>query len=68
MYSEEEYRKAPEGYEETKSVTKTITILEYLACRQTLYNRINRKRTLPEDQCTFCEYRTSENLRHPPIE
>jgi hypothetical protein len=35
MYSEEEYRKAPEGYEETKSVTKTITILEYLACRQT---------------------------------
>jgi hypothetical protein len=26
MYSEEQYRKALEVYEETKSVTKTITI------------------------------------------
>ena len=29
MYSEEQYRKALEVYEKTKSVTKTITILGY---------------------------------------
>jgi putative transposase len=54
MYSEEQYRKALEVYEETKSVTKTITILGYPARRQTLYNWINRKRMLPENRCTFC--------------
>jgi GH35 family endo-1,4-beta-xylanase len=43
MYSEEQYRKALEVYEETKSVTKTITIWGYPARRQTLYNWINRK-------------------------
>lgn len=44
MYSEEQYYKALEVYEETKSATKTITILGYPARRQTLYNWINRKR------------------------
>jgi putative transposase len=68
MYSEEQYRKALEVYEETKSVTKTITILGYPARRQTLYNWINRKRMLPEDRCTFCGYNTPEHPRHPPIE
>jgi hypothetical protein len=67
-YSEEQYRKAPEVYEETKSVTKTITILGYPARRQTLYNWINRKRMLPEDRCTFCGYNTPKHPRHPPIE
>lgn len=43
MYSEEQYRKTLEVYEQTKSVTQTITILEYPAHRQTLYNWINRK-------------------------
>ena len=37
MYSDEQYRKALTVYEETKSVTKTITILGYVR-RQTLYN------------------------------
>lgn len=50
MYSEEQYYKALKVYEETKSVTKTITILGYPARRQTLYNWINRKRILPEVQ------------------
>lgn len=52
MYSEEQYRKALEIYEETKSVTQTITILGYPARRQTLYNWINRKRMLPEEWST----------------
>lgn len=47
MYSDEQYRKALEVYEETKSVTKTITVLGYPARRQTMYNWINRKRILP---------------------
>lgn len=49
MYSEEQYYKALEVYEETKSVTKTITILGCPARRQTLYNWINRKRILPKE-------------------
>lgn len=53
MYSDEQYRKALEVYEETKSVTKTITILGYSARRQTLYNWIHRKRILPEGRSTF---------------
>lgn len=40
MYSEEQHYKALEVYEETKSVTKTITILGYPARKQTLYNWI----------------------------
>jgi putative transposase len=68
MYSEEQYRKALEVYEETKSVTKTITILGYPARRQTPYNWINQKRTLLEDGCVFCGYHTPEHPRHPPRE
>ena len=56
MYSEEQYRKALEVYEETKSVTKTITLLGYSVHRQTLYNWINRKRILSEEKLTFCGY------------
>lgn len=40
MYSEEQYRKALEIYEETKSVTKTMRLLGYPTRRQTLYNWI----------------------------
>lgn len=58
MYSEEQYYKALEVYEETKSVTKTITVLGYPARRQTLYNWINRKRILPEGKSTFRGYNT----------
>ena len=68
MYSEEQYRKALEVYEETKSVTKTITILGYPARRQTLYNWIHRKRILPEEKSTFRGYNTKEHPRHPPLE
>ena len=68
MYSEEEYRKALEVYEETKSVTRTITILDYPQRRQTLYNRINRKRMLPEDRSAFRGYNTQEHPRHPSLE
>ena len=53
MYSEEQYRKAFEVYEETKSMTKTIPILGYPARRQTLYNWIHRKRILPEESLPF---------------
>ena len=53
MYSEEEYHRALEVYEETKSVTRTIAILGYPVRRQTLYNWINRKRMLPEEKCSF---------------
>lgn len=53
MYSDEQYHKALEDYEKTKSVTKTITILGYSARRQTLYNWIRRKRILPEERSTF---------------
>lgn len=48
MYSDEQYRKALEVYEETKSVTKTITILGYPARRQTLYNWIHREASCQE--------------------
>lgn len=68
MYSEEQYYKALKVYEETKSVTKTITILGYPARRQTLYNWINRKRILPEGKSTFRGYNTEDHPRHPPLE
>lgn len=68
MYSDEQYRKALEVYEETKSVTKTITVLGYPARRQTLYNWINRKRILPEERTTFRGYSTEEHLWHPTLE
>ena len=68
MYTEEQYHKALEVYEKTKSVTQTITILGYPARRQTLYNWINRKRILPEEKSTFCGYNTPEHPRHPPLE
>ena len=68
MYSEEQYRKALEVYEETKSVTKTMRLLGYPARRQTLYNWINRKRILPEDRSTFRGFNTAEHPRHPPLE
>lgn len=68
MYSEKEYRRALEVYEETKSVTRTIAILGYPARRQTLYNWINRNRMLPEEKCTFRGYNTPEHPRHPPLE
>ena len=68
MYSDEQYRKALEVYEETKSVTKTITVLGYPARRQTLYNWINRKRILPEERTTFRGYNTEEHPRNPTLE
>lgn len=68
MYSEEQYYKALEVYEETKSVTKTIMILGYPACRQTLYNWINRKRILPEGKPTFQGYNTDDHPRRSPLE
>ena len=68
MYSDEQYRKALEVYEETKSVTKTITILGYPARRQTLYNWIHRKRILPEERSTFRGYNTEDHPRHPSLE
>ena len=67
MYSEEQYRKALEVYEQTKSVTQTITILGYPARRQTLYNWINQKRRLPEEWSTFRGYNTKEHPRHPSL-
>lgn len=60
MYSKEQYDKALEVYEETKSVAKTITILGYPARRQTLYNWINRKRILLEGKSTFRGYDTAD--------
>lgn len=68
MYSEEQYHRALEVYEETQSVTRTIALLGYPACRQTLYNWINQKRKSPEDRSTFCGCNTSEHPRHPPAE
>ena len=68
MYSEEQYYKALEVYEETKSITKTMRLLGYPARRQTLYNWINRKRLLPEERSTFRGYNTPEHPRHPPLE
>lgn len=68
MYSDEQYRKALEVYEETKSVTKTITILGYPARRQTLYNWIHRKRILPEERSTFRGYNTEDHPLHPSLE
>lgn len=68
MYSEEEYRRTLEVYGETKSVTRTIEVLEYPTRRQTLYNWINRKRMLPEEKYTFRGYNTPEHPGHPPLE
>ena len=68
MYSEEQYYKALEVYEETKSIKKTMQVLGYPARRQTLYNWINRKRLLPEKRSTFRGYNTPEHPRHPPFE
>lgn len=68
MYSEEQYHRALEVYEETKSITKTMRLLGYPARRQTLYNWINRKRLLPENRSTFRGYNTEDHPRHPPLE
>ena len=68
MYSEEQYYKALEVYEETKSIAKTMRLLGYPARRQTLYNWINRKRMLPENRSTFRGYNTADHPRHPPAE
>lgn len=68
QYSEEQYFKALEVYEQTKSVTKTMTILGYPARRQTLYNWINRRRLLPEERSTFRGYNTPEHPRYPSLE
>lgn len=68
MYSEEQYHRALEVYEETKSVTRTITILGYPARRQTPYNWIKRNRMLPEGRSTFRGYNTEDHPRHPPLE
>ena len=68
MYSEEQYYKALEVYEETRSVTKTMHFFCYPARRQTLYNWINRKRILPENRSTFRGYNTADHPRHPPLE
>ena len=67
MYSEEQYHKALEVYEETGSITKTITILGYPKRRQTLYNWLNRKRMLPEDRSTFRGYNSKDHPRHPSL-
>lgn len=68
MYSDEQYHKALEVYEKTKSVTKTITILGYRARRQTLYNWIHRKRILQEERSIFRGYNTEDHSRHPSLE
>lgn len=68
MYSDEQYHKALEVYEETESVTKTITILGYPARRQTLYNWIHRERILPEGRSTFQGYNTEDHPQHPSLE
>ena len=67
MYSKEQYHKALEVYEETISITKTITILGYPKRRQTLYNWLNRKRMLPEDKSTFRGYNSKDHPRHPSL-
>ena len=61
MYSEEQYHKALEIYEETQSVGKTIQLLGYPVRRQTLYNWINKKRMLPENRSTFRGFNTEEH-------
>lgn len=68
MYTEEQYHRALEVYEETKSVTKTIQRLGYPSRRQTLYNWINRKRLLPEEKSTFRGLNTAEHPRHPSLD
>ena len=68
MYSEEQYRKALEVYEKTKSVTKNITILGYPARRQTLYNWIHRKQILPGERSSFRGYNTKDHPRHHSLE
>lgn len=67
MYTEEQYFRALEVYEETKSVTKTIQRLGYPSRRQTLYNWINRKRLLPEEKSTFRGLNTADHPRHPSL-
>lgn len=67
MYTEEQYHRALEVYEETKSVTKTIQRLGYPSRRQTLYNWINRKRLLPEEKSTFRGLNTADHPRHPSL-
>jgi len=68
MYSEEQYYKALDLYDECGSVTKTITQLGYPARRQTLYNWITRRRHLPPEHVTFHGVNTPEHPRHPPLE
>ena len=68
MYSEEQYHKALEVYEETQSVGKTIQLLGYPVRRQTLYNWISKKRMLPENRSTFRGLNTEEHPRHPPLQ
>lgn len=68
IYSDEQYRKALKVYEETKSVTKAMTILGYPARRQTLNNWIHRKRILPEERSIFRVYNTKDHPRHHSLE
>ncbi len=68
MYSEEQYHRALEVYEETGSVTKTIIILGYPARRQTLYNWITRRDRIPQGYSTFRGLNTAEHPRHAPLE
>lgn len=68
MYSDEQYRKALEVYEETKLVTKTITILGYPARRQTVYNLDQSEWMLSKERSTFRGYNTEDHPRHPSLE
>ena len=67
MYSEEQYQRALQVYDETGSVTKTITFLGYPTRRQTLYNWINRRNHLPQGKSTFRGVNTPEHPRHAPL-
>lgn len=67
MYTKGQYLKALEVYDETGSVTQTITILGYPARRQTLYNWITRRKHVLEGYSTFRGLNTPEHPRHPSL-
>lgn len=67
MYTEKQYLRALDIYDETGSVTKTITIFGYPTRRQTLYNGIMRRKHVPKGYSTFRGLDTPEHLRYPPL-
>ncbi|MDY4609481.1 MAG: helix-turn-helix domain-containing protein, partial [Sphaerochaetaceae bacterium] len=67
MHTYEKRINALQLYEQTKSVTKTIRVLEYPG-RQTLYRWIKEQSASPKERSVFRDVDTPDHPRHPSAE